>query len=225
VHGEFEFQVENEDYRTDDPKLSGRDIRTLSGHDPAANFRLIQIHDRYTSSVGLEDRVELEKGRKAVFRIFEGDRDFDFTVNDLGWEWGAPSIAEADIRKYGQIADDLDLVIEGKEERIVPQGGDVDLSAPGVERIYSRKIKPVTKFEITFVINGEPQKVKAAPSDRLMDVLEVALKESENTGQPVDAWQVTDEPGKVLDLAKTLAELGIANGAVLLASLKTGAAG
>jgi hypothetical protein len=225
MHGEFEFEVESEVYRTDDPKLSGRDIRTLSGHDPAANFRLIQIQDRYTSSVGLEDRVDLEMGRRLVFRIFEADRDFDFTVDDLGWEWGAASISEADIRKYGQIANDRDLVLEGKDEHIIPRGSEVDLAAPRVERIYSRKIKPVTKFEITFVINGEPQKVKAAPDDRLMDVLEVALKESENTGQPVDAWQVTDEPGKVLDLGQTLAEIGVHNGAVLVASLKTGAAG
>lgn len=39
------------------------------------------------------------------------------------------------------------------------------------------------------------------------------------------AQQVTDEPGNLLDVAATLTGLGIRDGAVLLASLKTGAAG
>ena len=58
----------------------------------------------------------------------------------------------------------------------------------------------------------------------LLSVLEKALKKTENTGQPADAWQVTDEPGNLLDVTGTLAGPGIRDGAVLLASLKTGAA-
>jgi hypothetical protein len=73
--------------------------------------------------------------------------------------------------------------------------------------------------------NGEPTPVEGKPSEQLVKLLEKALKESENTGQPVDAWQVTDEPGNVLDVSKTLAELGIKDGTTLLASLKAGAAG
>jgi hypothetical protein len=79
-----------------------------------------------------------------------------------------------------------------------------------------------TKLHVTFVINGEPTPVEGKPGEQLVKLLEKALKESENTGQPVDAWQVTDEPGNVLDVSKTLGELGIKDGAILLASLKAG---
>ena len=222
----YAFTVNGQDYIPSDGELDGRQIRSESGHDPAANYRLIEIHDRYTSSVGLEDPVDLTKG-KPVFRAFEGDRDYDFTVEDRGWEWGAAKISDQDIRTIGGIADDRELVVDvpGQSEIVVPRGGDIDLSGTGVERIYSRKVATPSKIHVTFVINGDPTVVEAKPNEQLVKVLEKALKESENTGQPVDAWQVTDEPGTVLDVTKTLLELGVKDGAVLLASLKAGAAG
>lgn len=42
---------------------------------------------------------------------------------------------------------------------------------------------------------------------------------------PTTARELTDEPGNLLDVTATLSGLGIRDGAVLLASLKTGAAG
>lgn len=223
----FEFQVEGIDYTTDDGTLDGRQIRSHSGHDPAADFRLIQIHDRYTASVGLEDEVVLDKSTKAIFRCMEGDRDYAFTVEERGWEWGASSIPEADVRAIGKIANNREIVVEYKDQGdvVVEAGGSIALDGSGVERVYSRKIEPPKKLSVTFVINGDPTVVEGKPSDMLVKLLEKALEESENTGQPVDAWVVTDEPGNPLDVTKTLAQLGIVDGAILLASLKAGAAG
>lgn len=225
----YAFEVDGMDVPTGDDELDGRQVRSLSGHDPAADWRLIEIHDRYTTSVGLEEPVLLERGAKRVFRCFEGDRDYDFLVEDRGWEWGAPSISEADVRAIARIAKDRDLVVVtvGGGEHAVPRGGTIDLSGKGVERIYSRKAAPPgpKPVHLTFVINGEPVGVTGKPDDRLVSLLEAALKESENTGQEVDAWQVTDEPGNPLDVTRTVAELGLTDGAVLLASLRAGAAG
>lgn len=220
------FDVEGVEYSTGDDLLDGRQIRSISGHDPAANYRLIEICDRYTTSVGLEDSVDLSEGKRA-FRIFEGDRNFDFTVEDRGWEWGAPEISETDIRTIGKIAESREIVVDraGKSESVVPRGGMIKVSGDDVERIYSRKMSGPKKIGITFVIGGEPTEVRAKPDEQLLSLLEKALKQSENTGQPADAWQVTDEPGNPLDVTKTLLELGIQDGAVLLASLKAGAAG
>ena len=228
VKDKFAFEVEGVDYSSEDDELSGRDVRSLSGHDPAADWRLIQINDRYTSSVGLEATVKLGKGlHKPVFRIMKSDRVYEFTVEDRGWEWGAATIAEADVRSYGKIADDREIVIEvvGQGEIVVPRGGTIDLAGPQIERIYSRENRVPKELHVTFVINGEPTPMVGKPDEQLVKLLERALKESENTGQPVEAWQVTDEPGNVLDVSKTLAELGVKDGAVLLASLKAGAAG
>lgn len=224
-HGKFEFEVEGVDLRTDDPTMKGRDVRTISDHNPAAKYRLIEVMDRYTSSVGLEDPINFVEGEKRIFRIAEGDRDFDFTVEDLGWEWCSGSIDEADVRKYARIAGDRELIIEGPVERVVPRGGTIDLTGGDVERIYSRQIVKPSHLQVTFIINGEGHAVKAKPGNRLVDVLDKALKETENTGRPVTDWIVTTQPGAVLDVEKTLAELGIVDGAVLVASLKTGEAG
>ncbi|MDI3566664.1 DUF2604 domain-containing protein [Bradyrhizobium sp. Arg816] len=223
----FAFEVDGVEYYSENHEMSGRDIRSHSGHDPAADWCLIQVNDGYTSSVGLEASVKLGVGAKPNFRTMKSDRVFEFTVEDLGWEWGSPTIAEADVRTYGKIANDREIVVEviGQEEIVVPRGGAIDLAGPKIERIHTRESHLPNKLHVIFVINGDPTPVEGKPAEQLVKLLEKALKESENTGQPVDSWQVTDEPGNVLDVSKTLAELGIKDGATLLASLKAGAAG
>lgn len=227
VKERFAVEVNGSRFPSADDDLDGRQVRSLSGHDPAADYRLIRIEERYTVALGLEDPIHLGEGEVPRFRCMEGDADYSFTVDDRGWEWGAPSIGEAEVREIGCIADDRELVISviGGDDVVVPRGGTITVSDRGVERIYSRKVAPPKKIGVTFVVNGVPVPVEGKPGDTLFSMLEKALKMSENTGQPADAWQVTDEPGNLLDVAETLSKLGIHDGAVLLASLKTGAAG
>jgi len=235
----YGYEVNGEFIGTDDRLMKGRDVRIGAGLNPAADWRLVEVKDRYTTSVGLEDPIEHEAGRTRVFIAAEGDQDFDFTVNDLGWEWPLPSIGEADIRKYGHIHEDLDIVVEGPAERVIARGGTIDVAPKGVERIYGRKrahapvpvpIPPVPVpthdvLHLTFIVGGEPHGIEARPTDTLRDVLARVLAETEHVGRAVDDWQVTDVPGRVFDLASTLAGLGIHDGMELVASLKTGEAG
>jgi len=227
--GRFAYEVNGQVFLTDDRLLKGRDVRTGAGLDPAADWRLVQVMDRYTTSVGLEDRVELEAGVMPVFIAAQGDRDYDFTVNDLGWEWPAPTVAEADIRKYGRIAADRELVVEGLPGRALAHGGVLDLAGGGVERVFARKPQappPAPKrLKLVFIVGGEPHEVKAKAAETLRDVLARVLEETENVGRPVDDWQVTDVPGNSFDLGSTLEALGIHDGMELVASLKTGEAG
>lgn len=230
VKENYSFDVDDKEFRVDDDELTGRQVRTIAERDPAGDYRLIEIHDRYTSVVGLEDPIVLKRGEKRVFRSFEGDVDYEFEVNERGWAWGAPSISEAEVRAIGRIAEDREIMVVavGMGEMVVPRGGMIDLAGKGVERIFSRK-RPAppmpSNIQVDFVINGEPISVSGKPEDKLVTLLEKALKESENTGQEIDAWQVTDEPGNVLEVTKTLHALGIKDGSILLASLKAGAAG
>lgn len=228
VKEDYVFELDGELFAGSDGELTGRQVRTKAGLDPAGDFRIIEIHGRYTSAVGLEDPVILKKGEKRVFRSFESDRDFAFEVNERGWVWGATTISDDDVRAIGKIDEDCELVVAiiGADDIIVPRGGVIDVNGKGVERIFSRRIPaPSASLHVNFVINGEPVQVKGKPSSTLISLLEIALKDSENTGQDVSSWQVTDEPGNLLDVTKTLKELGICDGAVLLASLKAGAAG
>lgn len=225
----YGYEVNGRLIPTDDRLMKGRDLRIGADLNPAADWRLVEVKDRYTTSVGLEDSIEFEAGKTRVFVAAEGDRDYDLTVNDLGWEWPSPTIGEDEIRRYGRIADDHDLVVEGATERTIPRGSTVDLTGKGVERIYARRPVPPPpvphELDLVFIVGGEPHGIKAKPTDKLREVLERVLAETEHVGRPVDDWQVTDVPGHVFDLGSTLAALGIHDGMELVASLKTGEAG
>ncbi|MGI4876616.1 MAG: DUF2604 domain-containing protein [Janthinobacterium lividum] len=229
VEEKLVFEVDGASVATDDSKLKGRDVRTLAGLVPVGDYRLIEVMDRYTAVVGLETPIVFKDGEKRVFRSFASDRDYEFEVNELGWAWGASTISEADVRSIGRIADDRDIFVSvaGEGEKAVPRGGMIDLGGAGFERILTRhhQVPVHTELHVTFVIGGEPVKVAGRPESTLVSLLAKALEETENTGQDVANWQVTDGPGNPLDTAKTLHELGIEDGALLVASLKAGAAG
>jgi hypothetical protein len=155
VRKKYAFEVDGVIYQTDDDELDARAVRSLSGHDPAAEWRLIQIMDRFTRSLGLEDSIALAKGEVLSFRAMRSDRDYSFTVEDRGWEWGASTISEIDVRRYAHIADDRELVVSvvGGDDFAVPRGDQIDLTGQEIERIYSRetRAKPVT-----IIVEGTP---------------------------------------------------------------------
>jgi hypothetical protein len=82
------------------------------------------------------------------------------------------------------------------------------------------------KIDIAVVVNGHP-----VPFDKinvktvLRELVERALKESGNSGQPIDNWELRDAGGQILELHRTLAHYGITNGAQLFLSLKAGVGG
>lgn len=88
------------------------------------------------------------------------------------------------------------------------------------------KPKPQDKHvELTVIVNGTPEGIKIKPDQPLRLLLEKALEKTENTGQPVENWELRDEAGAELDLDKTVAAAGLRDGDVVSANLKTGAAG
>lgn len=83
-----------------------------------------------------------------------------------------------------------------------------------------------TKIDLEIVVGGgEGVTIKAKPDDTLQDVALEALKKSKNKGQPIENWDLRDEPGEVLDLARTVGSYGFVNGTLLSLTLKAGVAG
>ena len=68
---------------------TGRVIREAAGAIPADEFILIQIADRETRSVALDERVDLREVERLRFRVFRDDRAFTFTLDGRGFEWGS----------------------------------------------------------------------------------------------------------------------------------------
>ncbi|NTF46171.1 multiubiquitin domain-containing protein [Rhizobium rhizogenes] len=154
-HKKFEFTVDGAIYSTDDKVMDGSQIREAAGKVPASEFVLIQIVEKSGRSIGLEDDVKFAQDETAVFRSFESDRVYNFTVDERGWEWGEGAIAAADIYRYADIDEDRELVLDSDGDTIIPVDGRLDLTGKGVERVRSREPKTVT-----IKVNGRPRTVE-----------------------------------------------------------------
>ncbi|WP_374657046.1 multiubiquitin domain-containing protein [Phenylobacterium sp.] len=90
----IELDVNGVRYEIDDDDPSGRDVRAAAGLNPASSFVLIHVRDRGSTSVGLDDKLDLKAGKVEIFRAFESDRIFTFTLDERAFEWGAdPKLA------------------------------------------------------------------------------------------------------------------------------------
>jgi Protein of Unknown function (DUF2604) len=86
---------------------------------------------------------------------------------------------------------------------------------------------PITmKFVLVFIINGEDFRIETSADAFLSEAVEKALVESGNTGRrnPLE-WEVRDTAGVLLEMARKIKGLGLANDARLFLSLKVGAGG
>jgi hypothetical protein len=84
------------------------------------------------------------------------------------------------------------------------------------------------QHEITliFIINGEDFRVETNVEARLIIAVERALVESGNTGRrDPREWEVRNSSGVLLEVDRTIQELGLKDGTRLFLSLKVGAGG
>ena len=81
------------------------------------------------------------------------------------------------------------------------------------------------RFEITIVVNGQPVDVKVGLDEQIGEAVADALKDSGNSGQPPERWELRDESGQSIDTGKKIGESGITAGAKLFLNLKAGVGG
>lgn len=81
------------------------------------------------------------------------------------------------------------------------------------------------KITLIFIVNGVDVPVEANIHEPLKVARDKALKDSNNTGRPVDEWEVHNEEGQALDPLKKVEALGLSDGSRLFLNLKVGAGG
>ena len=81
------------------------------------------------------------------------------------------------------------------------------------------------KISITVVVNGQPADVEANISDPVGSIIPDALRQTGNTGQPPDNWELRDVDGTLLDKAKTIEDYGFQDKVRLFLNLKAGVGG
>jgi hypothetical protein len=78
---------------------------------------------------------------------------------------------------------------------------------------------------ITMVVNGQPVVIEADEKDKLAEVRQRALHETQNVAQPPENWEIKNEAGTVLDPEKHVSDYHFGKEVTLFLSLKAGAAG
>ena len=153
----YTVKVDGDTITTEDPKLTGRQVRNLAGASPASDYILIMIADSAAQSVGLDRSVHLDEiASPVVFRLFQSDRTYTFTANERGFEWGDAAIDADEIRSIAGIPDDHDLILDSDGDRIIGDDEVVRLKGEGVERILSR---PAAHQSITIIVNTRPKTI------------------------------------------------------------------
>lgn len=151
----FAFTVNGTRYTAKDAVLQGRDILQKAGCVPASEHVLIQVVRPGTKSVGLDEDVSLDEAGVEEFRAFSSDRVFTFTVDEVGYEWGAATIDEPTLRDISGTASNKVLILDNKGgvDETLDENGVLDLAARGVERLRTER----RVFHI--IVNARPAEV------------------------------------------------------------------
>ena len=97
-----------------------------------------------------------------------------------------------------------------------------------VHWLYHRKETKLSnpkKISLTVVVNGQPTVVDAFEDAILDTIIPDALRQTENSGQPPDNWELRDADGNLLDLNKKIGDYGFPPKARLFLNLKAGVGG
>ncbi|MDO8381001.1 multiubiquitin domain-containing protein [Phenylobacterium sp.] len=151
----YAFTVNGVRYATNDPVKEGRDLLQKAGFNPASEHVLIELKHPGATSVGLDEEVDLSQPGREEFRAFRSDRTFNFTIDERGYEWGAPTITEDELRAISDTPENKALILERTDQpdHMIEPGTSVDLDGSGTEHIRTEQ----REYEI--VVNARKVKV------------------------------------------------------------------
>jgi len=81
------------------------------------------------------------------------------------------------------------------------------------------------KETLTIVVASTPTEVTRNENAPLGSVVQKALEQTKNVGQPPENWELKDQAGNVLDLNKKIKDFNFPDDVVLFLSLKAGIGG
>ena len=86
-------------------------------------------------------------------------------------------------------------------------------------------LKAAAGLPLTVVVNGQPTVVDAVVKDPLRSIIEPALRQTGNSGQPPENWELRDADGNPLDLNKKIEDYPFTEATRLFLNLKAGVGG
>lgn len=153
-----------------DSRPKGAAILNAAGKVPAEQFLLIQSFERGSRSVSLEEEVELKDVGIELFYSFPGDRLYRFIEDGSGYDWGAGTISETQLRQIAAVPEAFALeLLQGGSGRVLQPGEVVSLDGQGIEQF--RRVKCLVTVMLGEVVHRIPAGVYT--TEQLIQVLGV----------------------------------------------------
>lgn len=195
-----------------DHVITGREALTHSGNTPASEYQLIQVFEGRTRLVGTDDELDLREIEGGFLRAFPSDRDWSFTVDEVGQVWGAEEMEVDEFHSIWPAPVGCHWVLERAEEpdTVLVAGGLLSFGPHGVEHVVSRKNEHPDKVLVTVVTTGGTYPAEGAkryPASTLISAIladaarKLGLKDTQG-------WVVT-VGGRTLNASQTLAQAGL----------------
>ncbi len=142
-----------------DPMPTGQQILEAANYFPTSDYILLM-----KQSTGMLEEVNLSEGVDIYHRgveqfiAFKSDRIFYFELNDRRYPWGASDISEKALRSVGNISSKQALWLEQKQSADLLLGAEsnLDLSASGLEKVYSAKCSWKLNVQGVLIESNEP---------------------------------------------------------------------
>ncbi|MDA4848620.1 multiubiquitin domain-containing protein [Hoeflea poritis] len=149
---QYSLIINDQNYATEDPVLTGRDILAIANFRPASDFTTVVFAGQGTQAIGLDETYEIADTLPPQFRVFKGDRLFRAVLNEREIVWGEKAISAADLRIIGDFSDDQDLYFDSDGDRVIEDDEVLSLRRDGVERFRSGDPHDQT---VDIILNGE----------------------------------------------------------------------
>lgn len=171
-----------------DPMPTGGQILKAANKLPPHQYVLIQLLERSSRSIGLDEVVEVKGDGIELFRSFVGDRIFRLLVDSNDYDWGAEAISESDLREIAAIPEEFAIeLVQDDTSRVLERGEVVSLDGKGVERF--RRVMHLVKVYLGEVEHRIPAGVYT--TEQLIQILGV---------KPGYLLNVLDEDGNLVTL-------------------------
>lgn len=124
-----------------DPVPTGQQLLEASGVHPTIDYAVYQLlTNGLLESIRPDETTDLRTSGVERFLILRGDASYRFVLDDRQFEWGAKFISGGTLKKLAGV--DLQtygvwLEVRGAEDRPLGDGELLDLSKPGVERLFT----------------------------------------------------------------------------------------
>lgn len=137
----FQVMINHSLVAVDSATIDGRSILRLARLTPAEDHILVQVVRPGSIACGLDEQVHLVVGTLHEFRAFKFDRTLNFTVDGVGYVWGAETVSIADLHDITGTSHDKVFFLEHQDEpdHVLGAGDTLDLQQRGIEHLHSGK--------------------------------------------------------------------------------------